>query len=311
MASRRVDLMSNSALTQELPMLKFPRAIAALVFLCVAAVVAASCGSPASNMSPTGPSASVTTLARASAEGNAGVSGTNFDDGGGFFEPVPEPEPEFEPEPAPAPGEPAPAPEPPVTTPEPAPAPAPSPEQPAPAPPAPAPAPGQPPAPAPPPAPRDPNIPVPGQETSHMRLKARIDPNPVPYSGRPVELFSCRDLSHTWFYTQNLSTETGVAVTITERENFFDGIWVSTTKQTIRIEGNNGHRIESRWCSGYDKAHTAQHRYKGKDDNGDPVVLMGALIRLLPSPNAPPPAPPATTNAVTHKGAQAVFSEGQ
>jgi hypothetical protein len=176
------------------------------------------------------------------------------------------------PEPAPAPT----APPDPGTTPAPAPAPSP----------APAPAPSPSPAPAP---PRDPNAPVPGPATVHPLFKVRIDPDPVPYSGRRIELTSCRDLTHTWFYTHLLSTETGVAVTITERENFFDGVYVSTTTQTVPIEGNGGAQIESRWCSGHDKAHIVQHRYKGKDQHGNAVTLMGPVIRLLPSPNAPPP----------------------
>jgi len=287
-------------------MLSSVRALPAFVFISCAIAVA--CGGPAQQGSPMGPTA-VTTIAGSAtataAVDESAVSAPAFrtpSEEGPIFEPPPE---QPKPTPAePAPPPPAPAPEPPATSPEPNPAPAPAPAPgpaPAPAPPpgpapAPAPVPGAPPAPLPPAPPRDPNIPVPGPPTTHFRLKARVDPTPVPYSGRRIEIFACRDLAHTWFYTQILSTETGIPVTLTERENFFDGIHISTTKETIEIQGNSGVLRETRWCSGYDKAHTAQHRYKGKDAEGNVVVLMGPVIDLRPSPNAPPP-PPAPPTA--------------
>jgi hypothetical protein len=104
----------------------------------------------------------------------------------------------------------------------------------------------------------------------------------VPYSGRPItDSFSCRDLKHTWFYEQKLATETGLKVTITERENFFDGRFVNKVSQRIEIAGNSSYSINSRWCSGYPIFHYAQTRFKGVDEEGNPVVLNGPWVRLL------------------------------
>ena len=259
-------------------MLMSVRSVTALASLSLAAVVAASCGGSVQQVSPLGPSA-VTTMAGSSSQtaSAGGVSApARISDDNPFEDPPPpadEPDPEPAPAPAPAPG------------PAPGPAPAPVPGAPAPAPePAPAPAPA-------PPVPVDPNKPVPGPPTFSNMVKVRVDPDPVPYSGRRIELFSCRDNAHTWFYTHLLTTETGIGVTFTERENFFDGIHVSTTKENMAMEGNSGLRIESRWCSAFPKPHTAQHRYKGKDANGNVIILMGPLVHLLAIPGyvAPPP----------------------
>ena len=128
---------------------------------------------------------------------------------------------------------------------------------------------------------------MPDPPNTHVRLKVRIDPDPVPFSGKPItDVASCRDSvlasKNTWFYDQIISTETGIPVTITERENFFDGRFVSKINETIRIAGNAGYIIHSRWCSGTKVFHYVQTRFKGKDDNGEPFVLNGPWVRLMP-----------------------------
>ena len=115
-----------------------------------------------------------------------------------------------------------------------------------------------------------------------MRLTVKVTPEPVPHSGQPItNVAGCRDLKHTWFYEQSLHTQTGIPVTITERENFFDGRYVSTIKESFTIGGNGTHKISSRWCSGYGIFHYAQTRFKGKDENGETVVLSGPWVRLM------------------------------
>jgi hypothetical protein len=165
-------------------------------------------------------------------------------------------------------------------------------------PPAPGPTPGPP---APPPPPPDPNLPwepgppprpapgapVPALPNTHQRLKVKIDPPVVYMSGRPIlDVPSCRDSAlaskNTWFYDQIISTETGVPITITERENFFDGRFASRVKDTIKIGGNSGYTIHSRWCSGYNTFHYVQTRLKGQDDYGERFVLEGPVVRLYP-----------------------------
>lgn len=176
-------------------------------------------------------------------------------------------------EPAPQPVPVPPAPEPPPTPPAPEPPPAPPAPEPPPAPPAP---------PSPPGPPPDPSIPRPGPPTVGGPLTAKIDPDPVPYSGRRIPLFSCRDLQHTWFYEQILHSNTGAfAITITERENFFDGRFVNKVRETLNVGPNGTVRFQSRWCSGYPRAHTAQTVFKGHDGNNNPITVFGPVVRLL------------------------------
>jgi hypothetical protein len=238
-----------------------------LLAISTVALVAGSCGSTEYG-SPTGPTM-VASQATAGPAGSAVLSPADEGDA-----PIngddPAPPPDGAPpaaDPAPAPG-PDPAPAPPAA----GPAPAPDPNAPW--------NPGPPPTPAP-PAPGQLPTPMPGTPNSHPRLIVKIEPEPVPYSGKPVPTFSCRDLQHTWYYEQILHGQTGIAVTITERENFFDGRFVSKVSETIHIPGNGTHRLQTRWCSGYPKFHYAQTRFTGKDENGEPVVINGPWVRLM------------------------------
>ena len=109
----------------------------------------------------------------------------------------------------------------------------------------------------------------------------RIDPEPVRHSGTPVGIFACRDLKYTWYYDQRLHVESGVSVTFTERENFFDGRFVNRNNTTIHILANDSAILRTRWCSGHALPHYAQTRFKGKDESGDPVIVSGQWVRLL------------------------------
>ena len=70
-------------------------------------------------------------------------------------------------------------------------------------------------------------------------------------------------------------------MTFTERDNFFDGRFTSKNTSTIRIEGNSGAVLHTRWCSAHPIPHYAQTRFKGKDDNGEPITLSGPYVALL------------------------------
>lgn len=127
-----------------------------------------------------------------------------------------------------------------------------------------------------------PGVPVPTPPSTHFRLvPLKVDPEPVLHSGTPVGTFSCRDLKYTWYYDQHLNAETSVPVTFTERENFFDGRFVNTNTEAIRLVVHVPVILHTRWCSGYAKPHYAQTRFKGKDDNGEPVTISGPWVRLL------------------------------
>ena len=107
----------------------------------------------------------------------------------------------------------------------------------------------------------------------------KIDPEPVVHSGAPVA--SCGNLRYTWFYDQHLNAETDTAVTINERENFFDGRFVNKNNETLRLIVHKPVILHTRWCSGYAIPHYTQTRFKGRDDSGEPVVISGPWVRLL------------------------------
>jgi hypothetical protein len=155
------------------------------------------------------------------------------------------------------------------------PVPAPEPERPV--------APGSAPFPWPPgPPPRaEPGVPVPTPPSIHFRLRMKVDPDPVPHSGTPINIFSCRDSRYTWYYDQYLHAETGIAITFTERENFFDARFVSKSTETIQLSGNGTVILHTRWCSGHAIPHYAQTRFKGKDELGEPITISGPWVRLL------------------------------
>ena len=149
------------------------------------------------------------------------------------------------------------------------------------------PPPGSPPSPWPPgPPPRAlPGVPVPEPPSTHFRLTMKVDPEPVAHSGTPVPLFSCRDNRYTWYYDQHLASETGVPVTFTERENFFDGRFVGKNTEQIRLGGNGAPNkaavLHTRWCSAVAMPHYAQTRFKGVSDDGEVIVVNGPWVRLL------------------------------
>jgi hypothetical protein len=137
--------------------------------------------------------------------------------------------------------------------------------------------------PGPPPAPA-PGAPVPTPPSTHFRVSLKIDPEPVPHSGKPItDVAACRNpvMKYTWYYTQYIHAETGVPVTFAERENFFEGRFVSRNGETLTLNGNGTIALHTRWCSGYAKFHYAQTRFKGKDEYGEPIEISGPWVRLL------------------------------
>lgn len=256
--------------------LYLPRPMASLITLAAAvALVTASCGGsePRSTVAPS----SISLAASADAGSARVTTASDAGDGAGTADDEPTPPPAPPPAPGPTP-DPAPAP------PAPAPAPAPNPAL----------DPGPFPAPLPPPGvARRPIIWTP---SLHPRVMLRINPDPVLFSGVPVPLAGCRDLPHTWYYEQIIHAQTGIPFRLTERENYFDGYLVSRTNENIYVEGNGTARIHSRWCSAFGMAHTAQHRFKGKDDEGNDIIVNGPVVRLQQNPSYVPP-PPTTAPA--------------
>jgi hypothetical protein len=112
-------------------------------------------------------------------------------------------------------------------------------------------------------------------------VQATITPNPVPFSGQPItEVASCRDRPNTWFYDQVLRETGGVAVTITERVDSFDGAVTGRSNPNLRIAASGSTTIRTRWCSSSASGHTAQTTFSGTDANGRSWSVTGPVVRL-------------------------------
>ena len=148
---------------------------------------------------------------------------------------------------------------------------------------APPPAPGSPPSPWPPGPPplAQPGVPMPKPPSTHQRVHIRITPEPVLHSGTRVPTAGCQDHPYTWYYDQELITDTGVTVVFGERQNFFDGRFSSKNTTIVSIPGNNSVVVHTRWCSSFAIPHYTQTRWIGKDDYNEPVEIEGPWVRLL------------------------------
>src|SRR5687768_15397168 len=105
------------------------------------------------------------------------------------------------------------------------------------------------PAPAPAPSPAPGPAPTPAPAPSTGRVQVTINPNPVPFSGQPItDSASCATRPNTWFYDQVVRETGGVAVTITERVDMFDGAVTARTNPSLRVAANGSTTLCTRWC---------------------------------------------------------------
>jgi hypothetical protein len=87
-------------------------------------------------------------------------------------------------------------------------------------------------------------------------------------------------VKNTWFYDQIIEETAGVAVTFSDRENFFDGKSSSKlTNANIAVPARGRLTIATRWCSST-APHTAQSNYSGTDANGHVIRINGPQATL-------------------------------
>jgi hypothetical protein len=114
------------------------------------------------------------------------------------------------------------------------------------------------------------------------KVEVSVNPSPVPFSGQPIsDISSCQSRPNTWFYDQVLRETGGVAVTVTERVDSFDGAVTARSNPGLRIPANGSTTIRTRWCSSSSAAHTAQTNFNGTDANGRVWSVTGTTVRLL------------------------------
>ena len=92
---------------------------------------------------------------------------------------------------------------------------------------------------------------------------------------------SC-SLANTWHYDQRLTNTGGSTVTLSDRENFFDG--VSVSKQSglgIVLAPGASTTIPTHWCSANNIEHRASTNFSGSDAANNRIAFTGPTVRLL------------------------------
>jgi hypothetical protein len=114
------------------------------------------------------------------------------------------------------------------------------------------------------------------------RLNVSVNPNPVPFSGKPItDVAGCQNRNNTWYYDQILETS-GSALTITSEIDMFDGFVVNNlTDLHITVPAGGKTTLNPRWCSSESREHTAQSTFGGVDANGNTFTVSGPKVTLM------------------------------
>jgi len=113
-------------------------------------------------------------------------------------------------------------------------------------------------------------------------LSVSVNPNPVPFSGKPItDVAGCANRNNTWYYELTLTESGGAPVTFTSQIDAFDGFVVNNlTGIKLTIPANGELKLNPRWCSSTSSRHTAQHTFSGTDSNGNSINLQTPVINL-------------------------------
>jgi len=135
-----------------------------------------------------------------------------------------------------------------------------------------------------PPAGNNNTTPPPSSSTGRTgSVTVTINPNPVPFSGKPItDIAGCRNRNNTWYYELTLKETGGAPVTFNAQIDAFDGFVVNNlTGIKVVVPANGEIKLNPRWCSSTSGKHTAQHTFSGTDSNGNAVNLQSELVNLM------------------------------
>jgi hypothetical protein len=123
--------------------------------------------------------------------------------------------------------------------------------------------------------------PAPAPSSGPGRLDVTVNPNPVPWSGNPIEGSGCTGVTNTWFYSQVLVNTGGKAIVVSDRTDFFNNREVSRRNGLgINLAAGASTTLTTRWCSASVGPHTARTDFSGQDADGTAVVFSGSTITL-------------------------------
>jgi hypothetical protein len=118
------------------------------------------------------------------------------------------------------------------------------------------------------------------------KLTVTVNPNPVPFSGKPItDVAGCNNRNNTWYYEQVLTESNGSTVTINSEIDMFDGFVVNNlTGLKLVVPAKGELKLSPRWCSSESKAHTAQSMFGAVDAAGNSISIEGPLVNLMAAP---------------------------
>ena len=106
-----------------------------------------------------------------------------------------------------------------------------------------------------------------------------ITPNPVPWSGTPIDGCS---RPNTWTYEQVLRNTGGATLTVSDRTDYMNGAKVSERSGLgIVLAPGADRAITTRWCSANATEQTARTDFFGSDGSGGRITFTGPTVRLL------------------------------
>ena len=113
------------------------------------------------------------------------------------------------------------------------------------------------------------------------KLDVTINPNPVPWSGNPIQGSGCDGVTNTWFYNQVLKNTGGKTIVVSDRTDFFNNREVLKRNGLgITIAPGAESTVTTRWCSASVGPHTARTDFSGQDVDGVAAVFHGTTVTL-------------------------------
>jgi hypothetical protein len=125
-----------------------------------------------------------------------------------------------------------------------------------------------------------------GPPTVTLRAKPvvvrTVSPNPVPFSGQPVNTANCKGVPNTWFYDDRLTNNTTVTVTITRIVDVFDERVANDLSVSLPISPGATRTFNYQWCSTFAGQHIVDTTYTITAGGAGVPVEGVAEVTLLP-----------------------------
>jgi len=119
-------------------------------------------------------------------------------------------------------------------------------------------------------------------------LTVTVSPNPVPYSGQPIDTAVCAGKPYTWFFNEVFTESGGILVKLTSVTQHtgpnagvpFPLVAPASNPNAYTVPANGSLTIPWPTCLLDSTGTTIQHTFAGTDFNNLPVTVDGPLVVL-------------------------------